>query len=313
MVYGRFTELFSSHHMYTKLFSSLTDSTVWGEEDHTRLVWITMLAMADKHGHVAASVPGLATRSRVSLEKTVKALARLMETDEWSRSKEEDGRRIREEDGGWVVINYTKYAKIRDEEERKEYMRNYMRKRRKQFVNNVSSVNHGKPWLAHTDTDTDIKSEDRVREEDLDLAVHEIAALYPKIKDPTHLSHEVALAIAEAVARDGRDLVWAGVKGMAEAIAKWPKSEMRFIPSAPRYFRESQYKTNPLEWERGNGNGREQVSPAAARAERIKRNIIDGLAADNRRRTESMQPDGENGARPRLSSGIQSEISKRKT
>jgi hypothetical protein len=46
---------------FTKLFSSITESTVWDEPDRVRLVWITMLAMADKHGRVWASVPGLAT------------------------------------------------------------------------------------------------------------------------------------------------------------------------------------------------------------------------------------------------------------
>jgi hypothetical protein len=124
-----------------------------------------MLAMADKHGHVAASVPGLATRARVSLEKTIAALARLSEPDEWSRSKEFDGRRIDVEAGGWVIINYTKYAKIRDEEERKEYMRNYMRKRRKQDVSKVSSVNRSKPGLAHTDAYTDFKAVEGLKAE----------------------------------------------------------------------------------------------------------------------------------------------------
>jgi hypothetical protein len=142
--------------MYTKLFSSITDSTIWGEEDHTRIVWITMLAMADKNGYVAASVPGLASRARVSLDKTVRALSVLSGPDKWSRSKEFDGRRIEEAAGGWSIMNYTKYAKIRDEEERKEYMRNYMRKRRvNKTVSNVNSVNSSKPRLAHTDADTD--------------------------------------------------------------------------------------------------------------------------------------------------------------
>ena len=44
------------------------------------------------------------------------------------------------------------------------------------------------------------------------------------------------------------------VTRMAEAVAKWPKTELRFIPSPSRYFRESQYQKNPEEWDR-NGNG----------------------------------------------------------
>lgn len=33
---------------YTKLFNSILDSTIWGESDETRLVWITLLEDAEK-------------------------------------------------------------------------------------------------------------------------------------------------------------------------------------------------------------------------------------------------------------------------
>ena len=44
---------------YTKLSSTIINSTVWQEGLATKVVWITMLALADKHGEVMASVPGL--------------------------------------------------------------------------------------------------------------------------------------------------------------------------------------------------------------------------------------------------------------
>ena len=135
--------------MYTKLFSQITDSTVWREPDHVRLVWITMLALADKRGEVMASVPGLSDRARVSLEQTVEALKILSGPDEWSRSKEHDGRRIEEVGGGWKLLNYEKYRRIRDDEERRAYMRDYMRKRRcKLDVNKNAKVSSSKPPLA---------------------------------------------------------------------------------------------------------------------------------------------------------------------
>lgn len=40
------------------------------------------------------------------------------------------GRRIAEIDGGWRLLNHAKYRHIRSSEERREYMREYMRKRR---------------------------------------------------------------------------------------------------------------------------------------------------------------------------------------
>lgn len=126
--------------MYTKLFSSITDSTIWREPDHVRIVWITMLAKCDKNGMVYASIPGLSDASRVSLELCVEALKRLESPDEWSRSKDEDGRRILTVDGGWHLVNHQKYKVIKDADERKEYIRQKVKEYRTKYkgVNNVN-------------------------------------------------------------------------------------------------------------------------------------------------------------------------------
>lgn len=137
---------------YTKLFSSITDSTVWREPDRTRLVWITMLAMADADGYVAASVPGLADRARVPLGDCLTALDAFRAPDEWSRTKEYEGRRIMDVDGGWQLLNHGKYRAIQDAEHRREQARVGMQRLRAERkaagavpppppVNAVSEVN----------------------------------------------------------------------------------------------------------------------------------------------------------------------------
>lgn len=148
---------------YTKLFASITDSTIWEAPDTTRLVWITMLAMADQDGYVGASVPGLAARARVSLEDCVTALDTFRAPDEWSRSKDYDGRRIIDADGGWLLLNHAKYRAIRDAEARREQARLAMAKLRAERkeaapVTDVSNVSHGWPPLAHTEADTDTEA-----------------------------------------------------------------------------------------------------------------------------------------------------------
>jgi hypothetical protein len=115
---------------YTKLFSSITASTVWQEPAGTRLVWITMLAMADKAGCVWASVPGLARIANVTMEETVRALETLTAPDKWSRTPDNDGRRIEPIDGGWRLLNHAKYRAIRSAEERAEYKRQWDRENR---------------------------------------------------------------------------------------------------------------------------------------------------------------------------------------
>ncbi len=129
---------------FTKLFESITDSTIWRTPDTTRLVWITMLAMSDQNGYVAASVPGLADRARVSLEACLEALAAFQAPDQWSRTKDHEGRRIAEVDGGWLLLNHAKYRAIRAADERREYMRNLMAKRRAALAD-VSNVSPSKP------------------------------------------------------------------------------------------------------------------------------------------------------------------------
>lgn len=115
---------------FTKLFSSITASTIWAEPDHTRLVWITMLAMADKHGRVWASIPGLANMARVTLERCEDALNALKSPDKYSRTRDFDGRRIEDIDGGWRLLNHAKYRAIRDEESIKESKRNHINNKR---------------------------------------------------------------------------------------------------------------------------------------------------------------------------------------
>jgi hypothetical protein len=115
---------------FTKLFSSILDSTIWSEDPSTRLVWITMLAMADRRGHVDASIPGLALRARVPMSDCEKALAVLAAPDKYSRSSAFEGRRIETIEGGWRLLNYLAYRRKLSAEERREYFRDYQRERR---------------------------------------------------------------------------------------------------------------------------------------------------------------------------------------
>jgi len=113
---------------YTKLFSSILQSTIWNESPVVCKVWITMLALTDADGYVAAAIPGLAVQARISLDECQAALAALMEPDPYSRTKDEDGRRIRAVDGGWELVNYRKYREMMTKEARREANAERMRR-----------------------------------------------------------------------------------------------------------------------------------------------------------------------------------------
>lgn len=108
---------------YTKLFSRILDSTIWREDDRTRLLWITMLAMADRDGIVRSSIPGLADRARISIEDCEASLERFQQPDRYSTSQEEEGRRISRIDGGWFLINHSKYRALMSAEDQREKAR----------------------------------------------------------------------------------------------------------------------------------------------------------------------------------------------
>jgi hypothetical protein len=70
---------------YTKLHGSIVTSTIWQESAPTKVVWVTMLAMADTNGEIQASIPGLAHMAQVSVQETEVALTKFQNPDKYSR------------------------------------------------------------------------------------------------------------------------------------------------------------------------------------------------------------------------------------
>lgn len=106
---------------YTKLFAKILRSTIWQEALEIKVVWITMLALKDRDGNVFSSVPGLAHTAGVTLEQCVAALDKFRSPDPYSSTKDEEGRRIRDIDGGWFIINHWKYMEELSLEDRRAY------------------------------------------------------------------------------------------------------------------------------------------------------------------------------------------------
>lgn len=106
---------------FFKCHSSLLQSSVWTTETPaTKVVWITLLVLADRNGEIMGSVPGIASAAGVTLDECVDALERFKSPDKWSRTKILDGRRIQEIDGGWEIINYQFYRELASEKQKAE-------------------------------------------------------------------------------------------------------------------------------------------------------------------------------------------------
>lgn len=145
---------------YTKLFSSLITSSVWGEDVETKVVWITLLALADQHGEVQAAVPGVARLAGIELEATRRALGVLEAPDPDSRTPDEEGRRIIPIEGGWRLVNHAKYRALASKEQRREQDRirkaeTRARERVSASVRNLSAPCPQKSAQAEADTEAE--------------------------------------------------------------------------------------------------------------------------------------------------------------
>ena len=122
---------------YAKLFSSITESSLWSEPKEVRLLFVTMLAKANSVGFIEAAIPGLARAANLTLEEVQNAITILENPDPFSKNPDCEGRRVIPAPGGWIVLNYEEYRSRQSEDERREYMREYMQNYRKQSVNKV--------------------------------------------------------------------------------------------------------------------------------------------------------------------------------
>jgi hypothetical protein len=118
---------------FVKIDCNILYSSIWAESSETRIIWITMLAMANQNGIVPATAPGISSAAFVSLSETRKAINILESPDPDSKSLENEGRRIERVEGGYLILNYDKYRafnySMKDEA---IYMREYREKKKKE-------------------------------------------------------------------------------------------------------------------------------------------------------------------------------------
>lgn len=221
---------------YTKLFSSILASTVWDESMETRIVWITLLAMADKHGISEGSVPGIAVFARLPIEATRIALERLSGPDPDSRSKEHEGRRIEAVDGGWRLLNHAKYRAKLGADERREYNRVMQAKHRHQKSLTVNFNKHNK-HKAEAEAEADTKAERK----NLDHLRDRFAcfwSVFPrKVGKGAALKVWVRLAPSDALTAQ----MIAAVHAQSHS-AQWQKDGGQFIPHPTTWLTQGRWE-----------------------------------------------------------------------
>ncbi len=103
---------------FAKLYSTILDSSVWGESKDVKILWVTLLAMgAEKGGLIEASVGGLARRAGLTREECEAALETLLAPDEDDKSGVDEGRRLQKTERGWRITNHQYYRDFRTEKQ----------------------------------------------------------------------------------------------------------------------------------------------------------------------------------------------------
>ena len=159
---------------YTKLFNSIITSTIWTEDDKTRIVWITMLAIADQNGEIQGSIPGLARLAGVSVKDTETALEKFLSPDAYSRTPDYDGRRICKIEGGWELLNHAKYRRMASLADQKEANA----KRQKRHRERNASVTDSNVTVTHSNAGVTLKTDKA--EAEAEAEAEEVIPLTPK-------------------------------------------------------------------------------------------------------------------------------------
>lgn len=179
---------------FVKLDSNILDSSIWAESAETRIVWLTMLAMADSEGMVRATAPGIARSARVSIEAVRLALATFEAPDEDSRTLAHDGRRIERVDGGYILLNYLKY---RDKDyTAAERMRRYRERQRERSVT--------PPLRSVTQAEAEAEAKNGRTEAPADQRPPEAQVRGSNFREASDLEIKILRAIRQIAERTGR-------------------------------------------------------------------------------------------------------------
>lgn len=112
---------------FTKLDSEFPSSSLFAHGLEVVGFWAYLLSQADSDGRVHATVPDMMARCRASERRIRELLTLLEQPDKWSRTPDNDGRRVRvERSPRWcvVILNHGAYRQKDTNAERQRRWRN---------------------------------------------------------------------------------------------------------------------------------------------------------------------------------------------
>lgn len=260
---------------FAKLDGGIVDSTLWMQPHDVLRVWIAMLAKCDSYGIVKASVPAMAHLCMVPIERLEQILTILTSPDPYSRTPDEDGRRLRTVEGGWLILNYVKYrelvqTKAQSHAERQRKYRERLNERDRRVTSDASVT---QSVTSDAEAEAEAKAEKKQDQELVPHSAKSRAARLPKDWQPTdellRWAEDARPDVdAKTEAEKFRDY-WHAKAGRDACKADWPATWRNWI-------RNSRGSKN-ANGRQGGSTGHESVAERAARFAR------EGDEADARR------------------------------
>lgn len=192
-----------------------------------------MLAMSDKNGEVHASIPGLARVASMSIQDAENAIGKLMSPDQYSRTPDNEGRRIAKIDGGWELLNHAKYRLMASREDEKAATAERVRRHRNRNANvtecngDVTDSNDGVTVGVHiADTDTDTKAKKNRSNTAFEKPTEEMILEYGKTLTP---QFNDAIGFLDYYESNGWKVGSSKMKDWKATVRRWTRNQ---IPKA---------------------------------------------------------------------------------
>jgi hypothetical protein len=148
--------------IYGKIFDTIYEGTLCGEWE-ALVTFQQMIVLCDADGMLDMTPQALAARTSIPLKILKKGIAVLEAADPFSRTPDQEGRRIERIDEhrpwGWHLVNHEKYKTMQDSDTVRAQTRERVRKHRDK--KDVTHVTVGNAEKRHTDTDTDTDTDKR--------------------------------------------------------------------------------------------------------------------------------------------------------
>lgn len=220
--------------MYGKIYEQTFTGSMYGSGTHIFAVWSYIIAHTKPDAMVELNPVALASIMGEEVSKIEQAIECFKSPDPRSRSKEFEGRRlIQKGEFIYFVPQYHKYHGFANNKERREYFAQKKREQRQrdkecQTVKSKESKN-----VKQSDADTNSKSDDKHKEE-------EIYCAYPrKVAKP-----EALKAIRTALSKIPFDDLLQKTKAFATAR----NGDVAFCPHPATWFNQERYNDDPSTW-----------------------------------------------------------------